>query len=439
MISKESKLHFDYDKYVVESQNSRNLLVDNISYTMITMNETANNILKLLNGSNTVEEVIKSISAMYYLPETVVEDYILKFLEKMHNDELIHDVNIASKDKDYQTLSRLYISLTEMDGNGKCKELPLKQVKELIESIEKYTDPQKVVVHLIGEPLRHSKWKKIVEYLIDIPYIKIWLYCNNVVLSESILSYMKGKIDIILFDLFHYNEIKNDEMSVHEHFKNFERNVKLCMENNILCYARMTPKLENVNALAEIHQFVYNLGLKGLLINSLDKRELINQGKDVKQFEDEYEKQFVKIATNNDFINSWRNNRIQPNTDAFILITEDDLCFRGIYSLNRRKHCGLGQEEMSIDAYGNIYPCHKLHFDKYVCSKTEEFFKNKDKLYGDNIINDKCKQCNVWMLCLGGCRAENYLANVNLSNPRKDCDKRKISVKKYLFETKDVI
>ena len=71
--------------------------------------------------------------------------------------------------------------------------------------------------------------------------------------------------------------------------------------------------------------------------------------------------------------------------------------------------CGAGNNLFSVDAFGNLYPCHLLMHEKYKICKAQdenimEHIKN-GQFYKINVDDfNKCKKCKIKYLCGGGCR-----------------------------------
>lgn len=87
------------------------------------------------------------------------------------------------------------------------------------------------------------------------------------------------------------------------------------------------------------------------------------------------------------------------------------------------KSCGLGQDMISIDSKGNVYPCHILHEDDLLLGNifdTSLELENLDKNVMNmckqaNVDNIKgCKVCEYKYICGGGCRGRAYLKERNL-------------------------
>ena len=437
MLTREEVLKFDYEEFVIETQQDKRLFVDNPQGTVITTNETGSRILKLLDGKNTINQIINEMSQVYNLSENIVGDYVYNYIYKLYQDKLIYKLGEKREERPFELISRIYLSLTEEDQSGKVQELSVKDIQKIFETIEKNGISDKMIVHLRGWPFKHSKWKKILDFLRSKKYANIWLYSDNMLLSDDMCRYIREKVDIVLLDIAHYDEEKNDILTGKGSHDLFLRNVKKCEEYQIECYATVTPRIENLDGLVELHQFVYNLGVRGLFIRKYHKKEIEKHGIDPIDFYEKYMSQYKKMIANNEFINSWRNNRINQARKAFRMFAEDDLCARSAFSTKKRRHCGIGQEEISIDSQGFIYPCHRLHFDEFRMKTIEEFFLNKEARYGADMVSEKCEKCNCWIICLGGCRADNYFKGIAMSTPRQDCAETKKLIKQLLFESKD--
>jgi radical SAM protein with 4Fe4S-binding SPASM domain len=84
------------------------------------------------------------------------------------------------------------------------------------------------------------------------------------------------------------------------------------------------------------------------------------------------------------------------------------------YRNNPYKRCAMANEELSIDADGNVFPCHILHFENFVCGnlnkeKISEIYKNSAVLNELRTVNvdtiPKCMTCIYRNICGGACRA----------------------------------
>lgn len=81
---------------------------------------------------------------------------------------------------------------------------------------------------------------------------------------------------------------------------------------------------------------------------------------------------------------------------------------------NPCKRCAMANGELSIDADGNVFPCHILHFEKYLCGNLNtqsiaDIYRNSAVLSALRTVNvdtiPKCSSCVYRNICGGGCRA----------------------------------
>ena len=70
----------------------------------------------------------------------------------------------------------------------------------------------------------------------------------------------------------------------------------------------------------------------------------------------------------------------------------------------------------------NIYPCHKSSRTDIHFTEIDEYFEKKEELFGDNLINEKCKDCDAWSLCMGGCKMNNIKEGGRWEDVPVDCD-----------------
>jgi uncharacterized protein len=113
--------------------------------------------------------------------------------------------------------------------------------------------------------------------------------------------------------------------------------------------------------------------------------------------------------------------------------------FQGRYREKRSKHsCGAGRGMVSIDSFGNIWPCNRwdAHFDEdwqnwklgniyeHFSEETRSFF-----LQGTEPEN-RCEQCIAKIICNGGCHASNLDTTGQIDrNHEIDCKLLRIHAK----------
>lgn len=105
-------------------------------------------------------------------------------------------------------------------------------------------------------------------------------------------------------------------------------------------------------------------------------------------------------------------------------------CFDNRRTLGVRTSCGAGQKLVSVDAKGDVYPCHALHLPElklgnllqtplaelWAQSSVVGLFRNADV---DN--KEGCQNCDVRYFCGGGCLAHAYSQRSRLLDREPYC------------------
>ena len=88
-----------------------------------------------------------------------------------------------------------------------------------------------------------------------------------------------------------------------------------------------------------------------------------------------------------------------------------------ISALRYKSSCGAGENLISIDALGNVFPCHMLHYDEFKLGNVLEtplfsiISSEAAKKFRSITVDsyDECSQCNYRYFCGAGCKARRYL------------------------------
>lgn len=108
-------------------------------------------------------------------------------------------------------------------------------------------------------------------------------------------------------------------------------------------------------------------------------------------------------------------------------------------TLEGKKHCGTGCNMISVDAYGNVYPCHMLMEEQFKMGNItnkglREILKENKcqrKCWEYNVEEiEGCKECEFKFLCGGGCRARAHLVTGDIKAADPFC-----SMYKYFYKT----
>ncbi len=119
----------------------------------------------------------------------------------------------------------------------------------------------------------------------------------------------------------------------------------------------------------------------------------------------------------------------------------NDMPIDGI-NLCCRERCESGNKLVSIDAKGDIYPCHMLHIDEVklgnIFESTIEDIVFSEQNPFQNLNVDDFKECNVCdykYLCGGGCRGRSYLYYNDLKSKDGYC----VMIKNYYKDIVDLL
>jgi uncharacterized protein len=86
--------------------------------------------------------------------------------------------------------------------------------------------------------------------------------------------------------------------------------------------------------------------------------------------------------------------------------------------------CGAGYEYLAVSPEGDLYPCHQfVGQDSFVIGNVFTGIHNNkmcNELMGNNILaKDKCRDCWAKLFCSGGCHANAYFSNGDISVPNE--------------------
>lgn len=107
------------------------------------------------------------------------------------------------------------------------------------------------------------------------------------------------------------------------------------------------------------------------------------------------------------------------------------------YRNNPYKRCAMANEELSIDADGNVFPCHMLHFENLTCGnlnkeRISDIYKNSAVLNELRTVNvdtiQKCKVCAYRNICGGACRARVDINKSGIKGVNDFCEFEKKSI-----------
>jgi radical SAM protein with 4Fe4S-binding SPASM domain len=388
------------DDIFVYSSSPRSLYLNPEAPDWITINEKYKPILDLVNGKND-ESVIYEYICRYYADEKDVLNSQIKSL--LSNSKIFkHNqlLNIFVKNNNVNAPKYIYLTLTDA-CNLKCVYCYATERKKRenanYKKWEKYVSD---IIDFAGKPIFTFTGGEplLIPYIFDLAdYIKS-RGCDCILLTNGTFISSTETADRVA-QLFYMVKISLDtqDESISQELRGQGIVEKVRNAFNLL-----TSRKCNVQILATVtSKTCQNLESFSASFN--------NQV----QFQPLY--QDIGRAKNNEILSI-------SGLQYYNALTESGMFnllpnfHNNIYKYrnNPYKRCAMANEELSIDADGNVFPCHLLHFENFICGnlnkeKISEIYKNSVVLNELRTVNvdtiPKCKICVFRNICGGACRA----------------------------------
>ncbi|MDK2968164.1 PqqD family peptide modification chaperone [Lacrimispora sp.] len=398
---------FNLKYFMIKKYKNRFVLISKVEFSILSLNETAYTILSLMDGKHSNKDIIQIVKEKYDIQENLIENYTVQFIENMKQKGVIQKVG-EQEEIEYrqQSLNRVYLDLAN-------PVLTFNQIRYMIDLIEKH-EHEKYVRFFIKLDDRYpdDEALKILEYIGNQSFVKLFLFCNEKCLVEDILNQLKKCVDGIVLQISSYEKERD--------LKKITAKCKLCNSKDMSFFIHFTLHPDNLEECSLLQQDMSEHGVNGIFIDDSGVFQ-----------SSEYDKMLEKFYLKNNFINSWKNNRIKAENQRFYILTENELCLKSVYPHKHKIHCGIGIEEISIDFQGHIYPCHLSGKQEFYFESIEEYYNKRDDMFGQNLKAKSCGLCDSWYLCLGGCKLKNRQYGNALSDPIPDCEHMIETVENY--------
>jgi len=292
-----------------------------------------------------------------------------------------------------------------------------------------------------GEPLMNFETiKKIVEYArIEEKKlnknIRFTITTNGVLLSDDKIDFINKEMSNVVLSLDGRKEI-NDNMRP--------------LANDKGSYDLIVPKMKKLAKLRKHQQYyvrgtytrnnldfcndVLSIADEGFEQISVEPVVMENESEfaikesDLEQIFNEYDKladELIQRKKDNKYFNFFH----------FMIDLDDGPC---IYK--KSKGCGSGSEYISITPGGDIYPCHQFADEKdFKLGDIDNGITNqgvRNKFLRSPVLeNESCKECWAKYFCGGGCAANNYKLNKDISKPYQigcELQKKRIECSLYI-------
>ena len=338
------------------NKNNRHIMKKDIQEYRV--NETAVEIMRLINGRNTYDDVVKALCDKYGGEHSAIKkklDDFIKMISKQYGLNIVTqnepiERNIVEMNKDVVSPMVASIEITNKCnircvhcygdfGEIPCEVMDLEVVKKIL------SDLRSIGVRIIeitgGEATTHPKIEEIIEYALGLGFEQVSLLTNGVKISDRLIQILERSKERVYVQI-DLHSLREEYFSWFTKTPNVlekvKHNIVMLAEKGILMRVAtiLTPK--NIDELVDIADWVHNLGIARYAVspvvslgraNSKDK-ELYLDVNDAMKAEEQLQK---IVAKYDNFLN---------------IITSD---------FNKQINCGCITSHIVIDSKGCIKIC----------------------------------------------------------------------------------
>ena len=390
------------EKYLVLNPLIPSWIVTNLNGVLL---------LKIYIESQTIEKTIETLNEF---SNNVPVQNIEKFLNKVRG-EGIFDVPVApSIHKPYQ-LRAIYLNMTS-SCNLNCvycfaserKESNFKMefndYKKVLDSIKNYNS-QAEIIFTGGEPLISNLTIPVAEYSKKIGFTNK-LMTNGTLINEKNIEQIVRVFDSVKISLDGSSSEKHDFFRGNGSFNRTVRAIELLDKFGIDISLAMVVTRKNISDI---------LAMSKKFGNRLIFQPLFHLGS-AKQNDDLY-------LSGQEYFDALKSAGVVPFMDLNGMIQS--------HKINQTVlKCAIGDAEISISSSGDVYPCQLLHFDLFKVGNVK--MNSFDEIYNSEKMEkfkmhtvdciEKCKDCDLKLLCGGACQARHFSETGSLDNAGDFCE-----------------
>ena len=285
------------------------------------------------------------------------------------------------------------------------EDLSFSEVKIIFENITSFLEKTKsrLVIDITGgEPLLYKKWKKLLEFIYNSPYVeKMGLITNGLFLNEENIEYLKNFPCLELkISAEGFSEESYEFFRGKNNFVKLITALELLKESNFEKTIMFTLLNSNYPEIKKAFDFAVKYKIHNVIIERFIPWGKGNNIKN-KVITLENWKRAIKILVDDeeDDLTS-----LLPYKGFMMKIKEDDWDLLGA-------PCIIGKDGIAIMPDGSVFPCRR--FPLKVGNLLEEALVNiwensslLEKLRNKNLLKGKCRNCTV--KDCSGCRALSY-------------------------------
>lgn len=269
-----------------------------------------------------------------------------------------------------------------------------------------------------GEPLLRKDIIELLKYAKDeLKFSKIILATNGTIGNKEIFEELALYTDSVSVSIDGFDDSSADVIRDEGTFKRVCENLLLMKRANMNLSLLPTIHKKNYMYIDEYLKFAekYEVPINFSLLTCSNKEEMNNY-----------------ILTEEDFLQF-----VIKYSDKNINIEDVP---SNVSNLNFRATCGAGENMISVNYKGDVFPCHMLQKEELCMgnilhdeiSTVIESQRAKEVSSRNVDANEECAGCDVRYLCGGGCKARSYNENGKFS-----CDKYCSGYKRLLGNIKD--
>lgn len=435
------KLFWDLEKFNVIDFGSQIALISDIRKQWLKVTPTGFEILKRMDGTRTIDDIVKELGNIYDIPETIILDDCQKFLSDLKK----YGVLMYEEDKNRGKIYEIYLDITNIchykcrycfksvvTDENKAEYMTYDSIVKAIKEIKKAGAIETPVVYVTGgEPLRHPEIDKIFEFLKSENCFVI-LCTDGRLINEEKIQIIKKFVDMVMLPMESYNAKINDELRGKGSFEDVVSAIEILNLHGISYVISITPVTSNINKIKDVISFAYEKKALGCILN--DSILIDENGNDIRE---NFEFSKKEMQEMNDAVSlfggikrSWRNNKDKQSDreeGLFYVIKDSRRCGNTPAIIRDKDSCGLGINEVYISSKG-YSPCHMLNIPEFRRDSLKEVRKINIP-YNDI---DNCKSCNYKLFCLSGCRARAYYDTGKMDGKVSNCEELKDYFAKFV-------
>lgn len=408
----------------IELENRYNIHILKISregnkWSKYKINETAFDIISLINGQNQYDEILEYLVNKYNEKFDLVKEKVDSFINELIN---IYKLNIIysnyRSDNDVLITQNKYPKAASIELTNNCnlrcrhcygnygdidiREMSFYDVKKILDQLN--VIGVEVVELTGGDITMHTQLYEIIAYALSLDFDNICLLTNGILLNKKILNLVKKNKDRISIQIdlhsFH-DEYMEWFTQVPNTVDKIINNIKFMSDNKIRQRVAVMVTPNNLSELEDIAKWVHSLNHTSLGIGLVCNLGRASQNDKLILSEE----QLVEL---NDIVLKL-NNRY-PNLVQFIESYENEL-----------NNCGAISNAISINTSGNIKICSmdtgnyfniKLgnlldHSMENIYNENMEFICAIRDLKAPDLLTEECKGCDHIAFC-GKCLLRSF-------------------------------